>query len=110
MYKHAIGNANKDQASTMLILIFSQLLLTVSVSHLIQELILANSTSMEFVPKRLLQMLTSSTMQLVDLENKNSIQLINVLTLLSLKRMQDKYQLVKLLFFLTLLIVHKKLL
>jgi hypothetical protein len=47
-------------------------------------------------------------MQSVDLENRNILQLINVLTLLSLKRMLDKFQLVKQSFFLTLVLVHKR--
>jgi hypothetical protein len=64
---------------------------------------------MVYVLNNLLQMLTLNTMQLVDSENRNTPQQINVLTLLSLKRMLDKFQLVKLLFFLTLVLLHKRL-
>jgi hypothetical protein len=64
---------------------------------------------MEYVLKILLHKLTLNTMQLVDSENRNTLQLINVLMLQSLKRMLDKFLLVKLLFFLTLVLLHKRL-
>jgi hypothetical protein len=110
MSNHVIGNANKDLVKTLQILTLLMLLQIVLVSRMNLLLELVNFTLMEFVLKILLHKLTTNTMQSVDSEKRNTLQLINVLTLPSLKRMLDKFLLVKLLFFLTLLLLHKKLL
>jgi hypothetical protein len=107
---HAIGNVNKDQAEIMTTHTLPLLLMIAKVSLMTLSIRTVICTIMEYVPNKLQLLLTSSTMPLQDIEKDHLILSILVLTLPNLKKMLNKFQLVKLLLLQISLIVHKRLL